>query len=65
MNDSQGPRSNFEIAGGEGGMTEYWEGTINFLLLTLYNFKNIGGHVPPLPNLLRGPWFIVQDATGF
>ena len=25
-------------------------------LLTLYNFKNIGGHVPPPPPLLCGPW---------
>ena len=24
-------------------MTEYWGGTIHFFLLTLYNFKNIGG----------------------
>ena len=29
--------------GGGGGMTEYWGGTIHFFLLTLYNFKNIGG----------------------
>ena len=31
--------------GGGGGMTEYWGGTIHFFLLTLYNFKNIGGGV--------------------
>ena len=39
-----------------GGMTEYWGGTMHFFLLTLYNFKNIGGeHVPPCPPpLLRG-----------
>ena len=46
---SQGPRSNFEIGG---DMTEYWGGTIHFFLLTLYNFKNIGGGArapPPLP----------------
>ena len=34
---------------GGGGMTEYWGGTIHFFLLTFYNFKNIGGHVPPPP----------------
>ena len=49
--DGQGPRSNFEIGG---GMTEYWEGKIHIFLLTLYNFKNNGGHMPP-PPLLRGP----------
>ena len=35
-----------------GDMTEYWGGRgaqYIFFLLTLYNFKNIGGHVPPLP----------------
>ena len=31
-------------------MTEYWGGTMHFFLLTLYNFKNIGGgHVPSPP----------------
>ena len=30
-------------------MPEYWRDTIHFFLLPLYNFKNIGGHVPPLP----------------
>ena len=39
--------------GGGGGaplVTQYWGGNvkIHFLLLNLYNFKNIGGHVPPL-----------------
>ena len=29
-------------------VTQYW-GTRHFFLLNLYNFKNIGGHVPPLP----------------
>ena len=38
-------------------MTIYWGGTIHFFLLTLFNFKNIGGHVPPPAPLLRGPWF--------
>ena len=28
-------------------------GTKHFLLLIIYNFKNVGGHVAPL---LRGPW---------
>ena len=45
-------------------MAEYWgRGTIHFLALTLYNFKNVGGgHFPllppppsPLPPSLRGP----------
>ena len=41
-------------------MTQYWGGTKQFFLLILFNFKNIGGHVPPLPpppppSLLRGP----------
>ena len=51
----KGPRSNFEIGGpwpniGGGG-------TIHFLLLTLYNFKNIRGEggMGPLAPLLRGP----------
>ena len=39
--------------GGGGGaplVTQYWGGgTKHFYLLNLYNFKNIGGHVPPLP----------------
>ena len=30
-------------------MTEYWGVTIHFFLLTLYNFKNIGGARAPLP----------------
>ena len=46
-------------------MTEYWGGgTRHFFLLTLYNFKNIGGggrgagaRAPPAP-LLRGPCFL-------
>ena len=58
----QGPRSNFEIGGGGGGgaplVTQYWGDTKHFFLLTLYNFKNIGGGgtCPPAP-LLRGPCF--------
>ena len=58
----QGPRSNFEIGGGGGGggaplVTEYLGGgTTLFFLLTLYNFKSIGGGArAPLPPLLRGP----------
>ena len=59
----QGPRSNFEIEGawlniGGGG------GKIHFFLQTLYNFNNIGGHMPPpLPPLplLHGPCRISID----
>ena len=52
----QRPRSNFEI--GEGGgaplVSQYWGGgggTRHLFLLTLYNYKNIGGggHVSPGP----------------
>ena len=58
---TQGPRSNFEI--GEGGGHDWilgGGGKIHFFLLTLYNFKNIGGEgtcppCPPPPPLLRGP----------
>ena len=51
----QGPRSNFEI-GGTPLVTQYWGCTRHFFSLTFYNFKNIGGHVPPPPApLLRGP----------
>ena len=52
---TQGPRNNFEIGWGGGGggggplVTQYWGGTKHFYLLILYNFKNIGGHVPPVP----------------
>ena len=51
MYQLQGPQSNFEIGGGGGAplVTRYWGGTRHFFLLTLYNFKNIGGHVPPGP----------------
>ena len=48
-----GTASNFETGG---GMTEYWGCTIHFFLLTLFNFKNIGGGggvCSPVP-LLRG-----------
>ena len=40
------------LGGGGGGaplVTQYWGVTKHFFLLILYNFKNIGGHVPPLP----------------
>ena len=45
----QGPRSNFEVDG-EGAplVTQSW-GTRNLFLLIIYNFKIIGGHVPPSP----------------
>ena len=53
--DIQGLRSNFKI--GEGGTISAsilggGGGTRHFFLLTLYNFKNIEKHVPPL---LHGP----------
>ena len=44
----QGPRSNFEIGGG-GGVTKH------FFLLTLCNFKNIGGGGGAGTPLRRGP----------
>ena len=38
---------------------QYWGGgTRHFFLLTLYNFKNIGGHVSPPAPLLHGPWIV-------
>ena len=39
-------------------MTQYWGDTRHFFLLTLYNFKNIGGggQVPPGP-----PYSAVPD----
>ena len=43
-------------------MTEYWGGgTTLFFLLTLYNFKNIGGgaRAPPAP-LVRGPCDVTE-----
>ena len=50
---NQGPRSIFEIGGGGEGaplVPHYWgRGTRHFLLLTLYNFKNIGVCAPPPP----------------
>ena len=46
----QGPRSNFEIGGSGGTISDsILRGTRHFFLLNLYNF-----HPPPLP-LLRGP----------
>ena len=60
--DKQRPRSNFEMGGGGGAplVTQYWGGgpQKHVFLLTLYNFKNIGGDVPPAPPpppLLRDP----------
>ena len=35
-------------------MTHYWGGTGHFFLRNLWNFKNIGGGLPPL---LRGPCY--------
>ena len=54
----QGPRSNFEVDGGGAPLvTQSW-GTRHFFLLTIYNFKIIGGHAPPPPaSLLRVSWF--------
>ena len=58
----QGPRGNFEIGRGGGGGEG--EGTVSdsilggtrYLSLQIpYNSKIIGGHVPPLGPLLRGP----------
>ena len=45
---------------GGGGMTEYWGDTIHFFLLTLYNFKNIGGaRAPPAPySMVSGISFV-------
>ena len=46
----QGPRSNFEIGGGGGTVSNSileGEGTTRLFLLTLYSSKNIEGHVPP------------------
>ena len=41
----QGPRSNFEIGGGGGTISDliFGGGTKHFFLLILYNFKHIGG----------------------
>ena len=50
----QGLQSNFEIGG---TLLQYWGGHKTlFLLLTLYNFKNIACTLPPQPSLLHGPW---------
>ena len=47
-------------------MGEYWGegGTIHFFLLTLYNFKNIGGHVPALPPYSAVPGLTRDQAEG-
>ena len=50
-------------------MTEYWGGgTRHFFLLTLYNFKNMGGaggrgHVHPLPPYSAVPVFLTKLAS--
>ena len=67
----QGPWSNFEIGeGGEGGgggaplVPQYWGDTRDFFLLILYNFKNIGGHLPPPPPTPRSLyWLQLCDIT--
>ena len=46
------------FGGGGGGakaplVTQYWGSTRHFFSLNLYNFQNIGGHVPPCPPT---PW---------
>ena len=58
----QGPRSDFEIGMGGGGgaplVPQYWGGgTRHFFLLTLFNFKNIGGGgtCPPATSTPRSP----------
>ena len=38
---------------------------MHFFLLTLYNFKNIGGHVPPLRSPPPSPYSSVTDYEGF
>ena len=50
--------------GGGGGaslVTQYWGGTRHFFLLILYNFKNIGWHVPPPPPPLPNPRSLVYQ----
>ena len=52
-------RATSRLGGGGGGghiSDSILGGTRHFFLLTLYNFKNTGGHIPPHPPpLLRGP----------
>ena len=64
---AQGPWSNFEI-GGALLVPQYWggrRGTRHFFLLTLYNFKNIGGHVPPLLPYSAVPVAFVVDLSTY
>ena len=70
----QGPRSNFEIGGGGGGrgrggaaplVTQYWEDTRHFFLLTLYNLKILGGHVLPRPPCSAVPAFLSSNLYEF
>ena len=44
-------------------MTEYWGGTIHFFSLTLYNFKNIGGRIPPCLSYSAVPVHTVCEAN--
>ena len=52
----QGTRSNFEIGGGHDWILGGGGGTIHFFLLTLYNFKNIGGGGGSTPLSLMKQW---------
>ena len=49
--------------GGAQLVTRYWGGTRHFFLLTLYNFKNIGGggggHMPPSCSAVPGGGYVV------
>ena len=53
---------------GRGGaplVTQYWGGTRHFFLLILYNFKSIGGNVPPGPPCSAVPGTLKLDQQGF
>ena len=43
--------------GGAPLVTQYWGGAQDTFLLTLCNFKNVGGHMPPWP---PAPWFLIN-----